>query len=116
MPLLIMILFAFYSKKATAQGAKATMIFHVIFYALSKILIKDVHYLYVLGVLFFLDLLVMWIVSKITNKGEEFIIEDYSIASEVGTVQWVHVKKVAITISIVVVLVYLLFSPLGIAK
>lgn len=116
MPLLVMILFAFYSKTATAQGAKVTMIFHVVFYGLSKILLKNVHYLYVLSVLFLLDLLVMWIVSKITNKGEEFIIEDYSIASEVGTVQWPHVRQVAMIISVVVVLVYLLFSPLGIAK
>ena len=116
MPLLVMILFAFYSKTATAQGAKATMIFHVIFYGLSKIFLKNVHYLYVLSVLFFLDLLVMWVVSKITNKGEEFIIEDYSIASEVGTAQWPRVRQLAVIISIVVVLVYLLFSPLGIAK
>lgn len=115
MPLLIMILAAFYSKKATAQGAKATMIFHVVVYGLSKIFLKHIHYLYVLSILFFLDLLVMVVVSKITHTGKDFKLDEYLIAEEVAVEPWSKVKVASIIICIVVVASYLFFSPIGIA-
>lgn len=116
MPLLIMILCAFYYKKATATAAKTTMIFHVLVYALSKVILKDIHFLYVLSGLFFIDLLIMIVVSNLTNKGKVFDINKYSIAQEVGVEPWAKVKVFSILITILVIATYLLFSPLGIAS
>ncbi|MDY3007389.1 solute:sodium symporter family transporter [Anaerococcus porci] len=116
MPLLIMIVGAFYFKQATATGAKTTMIFHVVVYALSKIFLKDIHYLYVLSGLFFVDLLIYIIVSKLTFKGNTFEISHYSIAEEVEVEPWSKVKVLSIVIIIVVIATYLFFSPLGIAR
>ena len=42
---------------------------HIILYALSKVFLKDIHFLYVLSVLFFLDMLVMFLVSKWKPRG-----------------------------------------------
>lgn len=116
MPLLVMILSAFYFKKATASAAKVTMIFHVLVYSLSKVFLKDIHYLYVLGGLFFVDLLIMIIVSKVTFKGKDFNLSQYSIAEEVAVESWSKVKICSIVITIVVIITYLFFSPLGIAR
>ena len=116
MPLLIMILCAFYYKEATAIGAKTTMIFHVVVYALSKIVLRDVHFLYVLSGLFFIDFLVMIVVSKLTFKGKGFNLSDYSIAQEVEVEPWSKVTICSIIITLVVVGTYLFFSPMGIAS
>lgn len=70
MPLLVIVLFAFFSKKATARGAKLTIAIHVVLYTLSKIFLADVHFLYVLSILFGLDVLIMLAVSKLNPEGE----------------------------------------------
>lgn len=117
MPLLIMILCAFYYSKATAVAAKTTMIFHVIVYSLSKVFLKNIHYLYVSSILFFVDLLVMIIISRITSRGkEQFSLDEFSTATEVENSPWKHVKLAATLVTIVVILVYLFFSPIGIAN
>lgn len=116
MPLLIMIVGAFYYKGATAAGAKSTMIFHVVVYGLSKVFLQDIHYLYVLSGLFFVDLLIYILVSKLTFKGNAFELSHYSIAEEVAVEPWSKVKVLSITITVVVIATYLFFSPLGIAK
>ncbi|MDD7306026.1 MAG: solute:sodium symporter family transporter [Peptoniphilaceae bacterium] len=117
MPLLIMIFCAFYYNKATASAAKTTMIFHVIVYSLSKVFLKQIHYLYVLSILFFVDLLVMILVSRLTSKGKvQFDLSEFSTATEVENSQWGKVKIASILVTLVVVAVYLFFSPLGIAK
>ncbi|MGY3766156.1 solute:sodium symporter family transporter [Vagococcus vulneris] len=113
MPLLVIILLAFYSKKATAFAAKFTISMHVILYALSKVLLKDVHFLYVLSVLFFLDLIVMLLVSKIKPDGN---FELTVFNTKVDITQWKYGKIVGIITIVAVLLTYALFSPIGLAR
>lgn len=113
MPLLVIILLAFYSKKATAFAAKVTIYLHIILYALSKVVLKDVHFLYVLSVLFFLDMLVMFVVSKLKPDGD-FELKVFN--TKVDITPWKHTKLVSVITVLVVVLTYLMFSPVGIAR
>ena len=113
MPLLVIILFAFYSKKATAFGAKMTIAIHIILYALSKVFLKDIHFLYVLSLLFFLDILILIVVSKIKPDGE-FVLNSFD--TKVNIEPWKHTKLVASILVVVVILTYVAFSPIGFAR
>ncbi|NIZ41287.1 solute:sodium symporter family transporter (plasmid) [Entomospira entomophila] len=114
MPLLVIILFAFYSKRATALGAKVTIAFHVVLYGLSKIVLADVHFLYVLSVLFFLDAIVLMIVSRLKPQ-EDFILENFK-NEKVNLEPWKYTKIASTVIVITVILTYMAFSPLGLAR
>ena len=113
MPLLVIILFAFYSKKATAFGAKMTIAIHIVLYALSKVFLKDIHFLYVLSLLFFLDILILIVVSKIKPDGE-FVLNSFD--TKVNIEPWKHTKLVASILVVVVILTYAAFSPIGFAR
>ena len=113
MPLLVIILLAFYSKKATALSAKVTISMHIILYALSKVFLKDIHFLYVLSVLFFLDMLVMFLVSKWKPEGD-FELKVFN--TKVDITPWKHTKLVSVITIVTVIITYLAFSPIGFAR
>lgn len=112
MPLLVIILLAFYSKRATALSAKVTIVVHIVLYSLSKVFLKDIHFLYVLSILFFLDLLIMFVVSKWRPDGD-FVLESFN--TKVDIQPWKHAKIVSIVLVVLVIITYLAFSPLGFA-
>ncbi len=64
MPLLVLVLVGFFVKRTSQLGAKVMFILHILLYALSKILITEIHFLYVLSVLFFVDLLIVMLFNK----------------------------------------------------
>ncbi|RBP46872.1 solute:sodium symporter family transporter [Garciella nitratireducens] len=136
MPLLVIILLGFYSKKATAFGAKITIIFHIIFYGLSKVLLSNIHYLYVLGGLFFVDLFVMFLIAKIkplqkkiefqkitneTNASSFEVSANEQAASKqminkVDLTSWEKGKWIGALVIICMIGMYVVFSPLGVAQ
>lgn len=114
MPLLAIILVGFYSKKTSATGAKITLIFHIIVYALSKVVIPDIHYLYVWSVLFLVDLAILYFYSQKKPSQEDFQFDKYQ--NKVDITPWKHVRWVGILILVVVAASYIVFSPLVLAK
>jgi solute:Na+ symporter, SSS family len=113
MPLLATILVAFFSKKTSALGAKWTFGFHVVAYALSKVLLTDIHYLYVWSVLFIVDVLILYTFSRLKPERDNFEFEKYK--NKVDLAPWKHSKMVGIIILLVVVAMYVVFSPLVLA-
>ncbi|WYP26775.1 solute:sodium symporter family transporter [Alkalihalobacillus sp. FSL W8-0930] len=112
MPLLAIILLGFYSRYATPFAAKFTFVFHIIVYG-SIVLFTDIHYLYVLSVIFFVDLFLIWGISRLQNK-KEFTFPEVEV--KVDMTPWKHSKWVSALIVIVVIFTYWLFSPWGIAS
>lgn len=112
MPLLVIILFAFYSKRATAFSAKLTIAIHIVLYALSKVFLKDIHFLYVLSMLFFLDVFIIWLVSKVRPDGQ-FLLDSFN--TKVDIKPWRYTKPVSVLIVLIVILTYVAFSPWGLA-
>lgn len=112
MPLLVIILFAFYSKKATALSAKVTIGVHIILYILSKVFLADIHFLYVLSILFFLDVFIIWAVSKARPEGK-FVLDIFN--TKVDIKPWKYTKLASIIVVVVVILTYVAFSPWGLA-
>ncbi|WP_152655884.1 solute:sodium symporter family transporter [Oceanobacillus sp. CFH 90083] len=114
MPLLAIILVGFYSKKTSATGAKITLIFHIAVYALSKVVIPDIHYLYVWSVLFLVDLAILYFYSVKRPSQEDFQFDKYQ--NKVDITPWKHVRWVGILILVIVVASYVVFSPLVLAR
>lgn len=113
MPLLVLVLAGFFAKRVSAAGAKWTFFVHILLYGLSKVYLTDIHFLYVLSVLFFLDLLILMTFSKY-GKTEHFDFNQYN--SGLNLTPWKHRYIVGAIVVITVVATYLLFSPLGLAK
>ncbi|WP_204190456.1 solute:sodium symporter family transporter [Mammaliicoccus sciuri] len=112
MPLLVLVLVGFFAKRTSQLGAKVMFILHIVLYALSKVLITEIHFLYVLSVLFFVDLLIVMLFNK-WKPSDEF---DFSVNyAKVDITPWKHRYLVGGIIVLVVIGTYVLFSPLGLA-
>lgn len=113
-PLLVIILFAFWSRKATAFSAKWIMGIHVVLYVLSSFFLSHINFLYVLGILFFIEVALMYILPKFKPE-VDFIIESFH-APKVDLKPWKHAKLVGTIVIAVVVITYIAFSPLFLGK
>ena len=71
------------------------------------------HYLYVLSVLFPVDLALMLLIGKFKPRATDFILED---SKAVDLTPWKYVKPAALTCFILMLCVSALFSPLGLAR
>ncbi|MCD8795049.1 solute:sodium symporter family transporter [Mammaliicoccus sciuri] len=112
MPLLVLVLVGFFVKRTSQLGAKVMFILHIVLYTLSKVLITEIHFLYVLSVLFFVDLLIVMLFNK-WKPSDEF---DFSVNyAKVDITPWKHRYLVGGIIIFVVIGTYVLFSPLGLA-
>lgn len=112
MPLLVLVLVGFFVKRTSQLGAKVMFILHIVLYALSKVLITEIHFLYVLSVLFFVDLLIVMLFNK-WKPSDEF---DFSVNyAKVDITPWKYRYLVGGIIVLVVIGTYVLFSPLGLA-
>lgn len=113
MPLLVIVVLGFYSKYATPFAAKFTFIFHVIVYGSSQLFL-DIHYLYVFSVMFFIDLLILWGISRLQKNVTPFVFEEGK--EKVDITPWKHRYWVSAIVVITVISTYLIFSPWGIAQ
>lgn len=112
MPLLVLVLAGFFVKRTSQLGAKVMFILHILLYALSKVVLTEIHFLYVLSVLFFIDLLVLMLFNK-WKPSDEF---DFSVNyAKVDITPWKYRYIVGGIIIFVVIGTYILFSPLGLA-
>lgn len=116
MPILATVICGFYSKRIPARAPKVTLIAHVILYALSHLLpyvgIK-VHYLWILSVLFIVDMIIMIVIGKLKPRETDFVLED---VGAVDLTPWKYAKPASALCFICMLGVYWLFSPLGLAS
>ncbi|MGM0126326.1 SSS family solute:Na+ symporter [Enterococcus sp. AZ194] len=109
-PLLVIILFAFWSKKATAFSAKCIIGIHIVLYAIGIFVFSEINFLYVLGVLFFLEVGIMLLLPRLKPEAD-FIMEAFH-APKVDIVPWKHGKLVGGIVIAIVIVTYAIFSPL----
>ena len=114
MPILAAVIVGLFTKNVPARAAKVSIVMHVILYSLSKFIpaLQNVHYLYVLAVLFVLNVIVMLLIGKLTPRETPYIMED---VGAVDLTPWKYRKLAAIGALCLMCCVYLLFSPLGLA-
>lgn len=112
-PILAAVVVGFYSKRVPKIAPKIAFFVHIALYTLSKFLIKDVHFLYVLGVLFPTCVIVMLIIGKLHPRETDFVQENKAVVS---LTPWKHAKLATGIMVGTMCLIYLIFSPLGIGQ
>jgi SSS family solute:Na+ symporter len=113
MPVLILVLTGFFVKRTSRTGAKVMFISHIVMYGLSKVFLTDIHFLYVLSVLFFIDLIIISLFNKY-NPTNTF---DFKVNyAKVDLTPWKHRYILSGFIVLAVIILYIFFSPIGIAR
>ncbi|HHX36800.1 MAG TPA: solute:sodium symporter family transporter [Clostridiaceae bacterium] len=112
-PILASVIIGISSKRVPALAPKVGLITHVVLYSASKFMSLQIHYLYVLFVLFLFNIVLQVIIGKIAPRATEFKLED---AKAVDTTPWKYRKVVAGVIIILMALMYSVFSPLVLAR
>lgn len=113
MPLLTAVLFGLLSKRAPAIAPKIIVPVHMVLYGLSKVIpfFSQFHYLYVVFALFVLECLIYAICIKVCPRQDAWEMPDAKVMDMTG---WKTGKRWAIVGAGVVVVMYLICSPLGI--
>ena len=124
LPVLSAVFGGFFFKYLPKYAAKVIMIFHIVFYGGFLLISPNyslfggndgtIHYLYAVLVLWPIELLIMYFMSrnnKIKNNAVAWKQED---VGAVDLTPWKYRKIAAILILLLVAVVYITFSPLGI--
>lgn len=119
-PIFVCLICGFFWKKVPAIAAKIVIPVHVVLYfslqfGLRNVLpvLKNVHYLYFTAVLFLFDMLLMFIIVKMRPRETDFVLED---SKAVDLTPWKNGKIWAAVTLLIMLLAYVLFSPLGFGK
>lgn len=111
MPLLTAVLFGLLSKKAPAIAPKIIVPVHMALYGLTKVIpfFSQFHYLYVVFALFVLECIIYFVCIKAAPRKTDWEMPDTKV---LDMTPWKTGKYWAIA---VVVLMYIIFSPLVLA-
>ncbi|MBU8568552.1 solute:sodium symporter family transporter [Virgibacillus pantothenticus] len=113
LPILAMVVVGFFTKWVSAIAAKTMVITHFILYGLTKFIIPDVNFLYVFAILFPIDVLTMLVIGRWKPRERPYVM----ITKDVVDLRpWKHVKKVSVFSFVLVVVIYGIFSPIGLAE
>ncbi|MDK7114925.1 solute:sodium symporter family transporter [Staphylococcus pettenkoferi] len=113
MPLLVLILVGFFAKRTSKLGAKVALITHIVLYGALTYFLPHVHYLYFFSVLFFVDLIIVLIFNKVKPSDELDLKSNYA---KVDMTPWKYRYIAGAIVLLLVVLSYVIFSPIGLAK
>lgn len=118
-PIVTIVLFALFVQNPSALGAKLVIGFHIIAYGLLKFVFDDIvtlHFLHLYALLFLAESVIMMTAMKISRKTPN---NDHRVESTltplVDLTPWKHALPVSLMLAAGVVLLYVVFSPLGIA-
>jgi SSS family solute:Na+ symporter len=122
-PIVTIVLFALFAPRPSALGAKLVIGFHILAYGLLKFVFDDsvtLHFLHLYGLLFLAESVIMIAAMKFAPRDQS---QDRTVTRAEGTEAYAVVSltpwKYAVPVSVLlgggVVILYWLFSPLGIA-
>ena len=110
-PIATVIIAGFFFPKVSATGAKAGLIFGLLFYiSMNFILRVEMHFVHIWGIEFILNIVVMHLVSHFYSRTNQFEIRD------VGAVEltpWKHTNIVSAVLIIITLLIYILLGNVG---
>lgn len=113
MPLLTAVLFGLLSKRAPAIAPKIIIPLHMVLYGASKVIpfFSQFHYLYVVFALFVLECIIFAVCIKVCPRETAWAMPD---AKVMDMTAWKNGKIWAAAGIAVVIVMYLIFSPIGI--
>ena len=109
-PIASVILAGFFLPSVSAVGAKWGLLFGLSFYVLTYfVLALDIHFVHIWGIEFVLNLLVMYLVSKVYPRKNSFRITDQKV---VDITAWKYAVPVSIILIAITVVIYVLLGNL----
>lgn len=115
LPIFTIIIVGFFTKKVPPVAAKIGLLFFMLVYFLCEYVIQlQLHYLHVLAILFTLTVLLMLLIGKIYPLKQER--KKYQFQNTANLVAWQNRHWASLILLLMMVGIYLLFSPVGIAK
>ena len=114
-PIVTIVIVGLFTRRTPAIGAKIVIVFHVIAYGLAKFVFDEVitlHFLHLYAVLFVAEVAIMLVAARLSPRKEAWSFEP---RQQVDLSPWTLAAPVAVTLLSLVVAMYLVFSPLGLA-
>ncbi len=107
-PIASIMLAGFFLKKVSATGAKAALVFGLLFYILSTFIFKvDIHFIHIWGIEFVLNMIIMLVVSHY-YPGKVF---DYRAeASFIDMKGWKYTRPLSIALVFITIMIYILLG------
>ena len=110
-PMATVILAGFFFPKVSAVGAKAGLLFGLVFYILMYFVLKvELHFVHIWGIEFVLNVAVMHLVSMLYPRVNPFKITD---VGAVEMIQWKYAKHFSWFLIIATVLIFILLGNVG---
>jgi SSS family solute:Na+ symporter len=113
LPIVAMVLVGFFSKRVPANAGKVVIVVHIALYSLTKFILSDVNFLYVLSILLAVDIFVMLMLGRLKPREADFVLQD---SKKVDLTPWKHAKSFSAFLVLLVMGVYAFFSPIGVAE
>ncbi|MDO6820557.1 solute:sodium symporter family transporter [Zobellia sp. 1_MG-2023] len=107
-PIASVIIAAFLFPKVSAIGAKAGLMFGLVFYvAMYYIFEVNLHFIHIWGIEFVLNILIMHLVSALGEKEEKFIMKD---AGVLNLQPWKYAKPFSLFLVVFTIILYLVLG------
>lgn len=107
-PIASVIIAGFLFPKVSAAGAKAGLVFGLLFYVITYYILEvELHFVHIWGIEFVLNIVVMHIVSKYSPKVDPFIMKNAGI---LDLRPWKYAIPFSIVLVIVTILLYILLG------
>ena len=136
-PILTIIVVGYLNKKVPAISAKIAVVLGVVFYSISQFILKPnfinkavaqaeaagisgkeldyikaeayPHFLHVMAILFTMNIIIMLVIGQLRPRTDEYKLQ---YTNQVDISPWKYVKHVGALVCVIVVLIYVYFSPL----
>lgn len=113
-PVITIVMVGFFTAHVPALAAKVVIIFHIIAYALLKFVIDiDINFIHIYAILFFVETGIMLAIGAAIPRQDKTI---YKKSSTVDLVPWKYALPVAINLAAMIIMLYILFSPIGLVN
>ena len=110
-PVIAIVLIGLFTRRVPAFAAKVAIVFHVIAYALLKFVWNvDINFIHIYAILFGIEITIMLAIGHWRPRDTEWT---FTPKAKVSLQPWKYAGAASITLFSGIVLLYLLFSPLG---
>ena len=104
-PMATVILAGFLLKKVSATGAKAGLLFGLVFYVIMDHILKvPIHFIHIWGIEFILNIIVMYAVSSFSPRKNMYEITD---VGAVDLTEWKYAKPLAAVLVVITLIIYI---------
>jgi SSS family solute:Na+ symporter len=114
-PIVAIVIVGLFTTRTSALGAKIVIIFHIIAYGLVKFVFAEqvtLHFLHLYAILFVIEVSIMLVTGHFKPRETAWTFKKQNL---VDLTPWKYAAPLAITLLSLVVALYVLFSPMGLA-